>query len=229
MSNLMDNIEARRVAVLQLIAGDATHLHALCEHYAYIARESARYIYYLRGVKSVPLEDVEQQAHFLLVDALSRKVRGSERESLADVNHHPKYEDCLGVRPYLITTIRKKLQDFITESGIIKVPHSTFEEARIKKYGEKQIPVVESMFGINGGQEFTKPDAEPIEGETPEETIMLREMVERLRLTYLERQILEMRTQSYTLEEIGHCLGKDKATISRKLKRIGDKWLSANS
>lgn len=230
MSNLMDSIIERQEAVKLLLIGDVVHLDALFEHYTYIARESARFIYYTRNVPSVLLEDVEQQAYFLLFDALQRKVCGSEKNGLADVNHHPKYGDCLGLRPFLIVSVRNKLKDYITESGIIRIPHSTFDKWNIEKYGQKDIPVVESSTGISNGEEFTKPDAVPLdEGDTPEETVTFKETVERLHLTYIERQILEMRIQSYTLEEIGHTLGKDKATISRKLKRIGDKWLSANS
>lgn len=225
--HMMDCIQNRQAAVTSLLNGDDTHLENLLEHYSYIAEESARYVFYTRGVKSVPLEDVQQQGHLWLSTLLHRN-RGSQRMSLAAINTHDRYDDCLGLRPYLITYVRRELEKFITESGMIRIPHSTFDKGNVEKYGQKEVPKLQSITGMANGETFDRP-IEDIRGDTPQETAILKECLERLKLSYLERQILHMRQQEHTLEEIGQVLGKDKATISRKLKTIGERWLSANS
>lgn len=223
----MDCIQERQAAVASLLNGDDTHLGKLHEHYSYIAEESSRYVFYTRNVPSVPLEDVQQQAQLWIVSILHR-IKGSTRMSLAAINTHETHGDCLGLRPYLITYVRRELGKFITEAGTIRVPSSTFDKAYTEKYGVKEIPKVQSITGTSDGETFDKP-VEDVAGETAEETAILKECLERLKLSFLERQILHMRQQDHTLEEIGAVLRKDKATISRKLKAIGDRWLSANS
>ena len=224
----MINITDRQSAVLALIEGDEQHLEPIYHHYAYIARETARSTFYSRGVTSIPLEDVEQQAHLDLLMLLHR-IMGSRNKGWADVNHHEKYGDCLVLRPWLITSIRGRLKNFITEGGLIRVKKNIFEKEVIEKYGEKKPPKVVSETSISDGKEFILPEAIPKDNTRPEDIVILNECMERLHLTYFEKQILTMRQQSYTLDEIGQALNKHESVISKKLKKIGEKWLSVNS
>lgn len=225
----MDDITIRQAAVADLLKGDDRHLNEVFEHYSYIAEQSARYVFATRGVSSIPVEDLVQQANLHLLHLLQRRLLGSERMTLADVNHREGYDPCLGLRPYLITSIRGHLRDFITQGGLIRVDKNIFRKDRIEKYGEKKPPTVTSDVGFVDGEEFKKPGAVPTYNQTPDEQVIAEECEERLRLTYTERRILNMRIKGYTLDEIGQALGRDKSVISRKLKRIGEKWQNANS
>lgn len=228
--DMMDNITDRQVAVQAFLAGDATHLVAIHEHYAYIAEESARFVYFTRHVPNVTLEDVIQQGHLVLLDVLHRRVCGSNNTGLGEINERSGYEPCLGLRPYLIRSVKPKLVEYIIEANLISMPASIFSKAYIEQYGVKEPPRIQSLEGVNeDGVGYVKQDALPINGQTPEQTAILREAIERLQLDYIETKILDMRHQNYTLEEISQVLGKDKSTISRKLSRIGERWLSVNS
>lgn len=225
----MINIIARQAAVLDLIDGDDQHLEALFFYYSDdVAKQSARYIYYTRNVPSIPLEDLGQQASLILLELLYR-IKGSNNKGWADVNQHEEYDDCLALRPWLITSIRGRLKNFITEGGIIRIKKNIFEKDVIEKYGVKTPPKVFSVWVSSEGKEFENPAAIPIFSTQPEEEVILRESIEHLHLTHFEKQILTMRQQGYLLEEIGQALNRDKSVISKKLKKIGDKWLSAHS
>jgi len=226
---MMMCIKQRQAAVLSLIHGDVTHLLDIYNHYRYIAEESARYIYYTRKVTSTPLEDVEQQAALELWALLCTKICGCGDARYAQINTRAGYEDNLALRPYLITSVRGRLKNYITENGLIVVRRNVFETAVIEKYGKKHIPIVESNISVSGGVEYVKPGAIPVDDVEPYQAAEINELVANLKLTFFENEILKLKVEGYTLDEIGNTLAKNKSTISRKLKQIGDKWLSANS
>ncbi len=219
MAGMIEDINIRQAAVADLLAGDDKHLDALITFYSYIAEESARFIHFTRGVQSIPFEDVLQQAYLILISDLS-SLNG---EHLTDINRPKDYPEHLALRPYLICRVKNELKKFyIQRNSIIRIPHTRLQKDKIKEKGEIKFSVIslhQEDYDI------------PIESQesTSEELVILKEVIERLRLTYIESQILKLKQQGYTFKVMSQKLNKSVASIQYHLHKIGQKWVNANS
>jgi len=226
----MDSIEDRQVTVGEFLLGDATHLLTIYWHYKYIADITWRYNYARLTIQNVAKREIAQQSHFELLNILRRRVCGTEKMGLAIINREEGYEPCLGLRPFLITSIRQMLRQFVIEqTRVIRIHKVIYEKAYIEEHGEPNpVRAISNVSYTEDGEEYPRPGAIPIDYITPYDIVVAREILDGLNLTSVEKKILEMRHCGWSLEDIGSIIGKDKATISRKLSAIQAKWKRKN-
>lgn len=227
----MDSILVRQRVVQEFLVGDASHLIPLYEHYCYIADLSWKYTSLKMHVpKSLQHTDLEQQAHFELLNILKCKVLGKdEKFALASINEELGHPPCLGLRPFLITSVRLMMRRFVIEqSRVIKIKKIIYEKDYIKKHGEPNPVTVVSNVAWDGDTTYGLPGATPVSNASPYDLVVAWEALDRLRLTSTEKKIIQLRQDGWTLAEIGDIIGKDKATISRKLQNIQIKWKRYN-
>jgi hypothetical protein len=228
----MDSIYDRQRIVEEFVNGDATHLQTIYNYYHYIAEKSSRYIFSKMYIPpTITYEELEQQASYELLNILTRRVCGkTEKEGLYKIHDLYQNEYYLGLRPFLIASVRLMLRIFVIEqSRIIKISKIIYEKEYIKCHGEPSpVKVISNVSYDNAGQEYQHPGSIPVDVNQPSDYAIANELIYRADLTSFERKIVEMKQEGWTLEDIGDVLGKNKSTISRKLQTIQMKWKRFN-
>lgn len=216
-----NKFDANIAAIKLLIAGDVSVIPYIYEQYKYIADQTCRYIYYKMST-SIPYEDVHQQAHYEMYNALTNRVPNSDKDWLAEINENEGHEPCLGMRPYLISTIRGMLKLFVIERTAVIRPHKViFEKEYIEKYGEPKPPKCISMIANSrNDEEFIIPGAIPIDEVQPIHNAIAEEIRARLNLTLFETRILKMRLDGKKLEDIAKETGKSLARVYRTIQSM---------
>ena len=212
--------------VVLLLHGDASTIPGVVEHYAYVADISARYTFY-KGYRPLrlTLEDLTQQAQLILLETVHR-VSKSGVSTLADINTHPKYGCCLGLRPYLITTIRRELSRYISyNNNTISIGENVFRADAEKKY--KVVPVVPtciSWYLEHAGMAIL-PSAEARVDSSAEAVYTAKEIIEGMHLTTREKTILRMSGEGYSQGEIAEHLNTYRIDIVRRVAGIREKYI----
>ena len=219
-SHQEQDFDASIKAIKKLLDGDVSVVPYLYERYKFIAKESCRYTYYKVSTR-VPYEDVEQQAHLELVSILTNRVPHSGKDWLYGVNKNKGYDVCLGMQPYLITSVKKMLKLFVIErSGVIRVHKVIFEKGHIEKHGDPNPPKCISNIAQHEDEDFQIPGSVPVEYTQPVDNAIANEIREALCLTELEDRILELRLDGWTVANIAEETGMTYGTMFRTIQNI---------
>jgi hypothetical protein len=211
--------------VRALVEGDVNAILPVYKEYEYVAIESAGYMYHTLNT-SIPFEDIQQQAHYELLNILTNRACGSEKEGLHEVNESEEYESCLGIRPYLIKSVRGMLKLYIVErTGVISIRKVIYEKKYIEKHGEPNPPTCISNNAISGeGVSFEIPGSIPVETVQPIDIAIANEIRENLCLTSQELRILELRLEGKKLDFIAETLNIPRTNLFRKLQNIQNRY-----
>ena len=134
---------------------------------------------------------------------------------------------------YLKTTIYRSLCQEICCSGVIQLPQRTLHRWRQEgklDAEEVSLPVVESLEAIQARQVS---ETDPLDRNLmqtdpgPEHFEVLEDLLQCCH-TDLEREIILLRAQSLTLEEVGQQVGRDQSRVSRILSAIQQRYDSTN-
>lgn len=133
------------------------------------------------------------------------------------------------LKPYVVTTIRRFIWDYIREDHLITVPIS--EQKRMRKELETEglepdeidAKFYESMnrfypLSFNISTKETEFNCEP--SQEDKDSITIKELHKMLGLSYYEQAILSFREAGYSLREIGDMLEKNFRTIDADIKKL---------
>jgi hypothetical protein len=212
------DIQCRADVVQDYVHGDDDARDAIFSHYRYIAEESWPYVLArTQLLMQYDEEDIAQQAYVILYDILEQRVYCSERPGFYEIK---KCGCCLGLRPFLITTVRQEVKKFLIQGGLIKTHYHNFSNQKVEKYGKPRVHRVISMYQYANGEEFILPGAVPIVIDDPAEMVAYREILKKLQLTAYERAILKLRGEGRTLDETAQILGITKKILRTRIERI---------
>jgi RNA polymerase sigma factor (sigma-70 family) len=210
-------IIVRQSLVKRLLGGDVNVSLDLYREYADIATRSARYIYWSTGTNT-PFEDVEQQAHLGLLHTLRHRVCGKDKPGLAEINQFEDYDPCLGIKGYLITSVRGFIKTYLrTNSNIIRIPKYKFEKENCDEQGE---PIGLPSFADFEADIFRSAKAQP------HQLAIAQELLLTLQLTDTEQTILQCRYEGKTMDEIADLTQVARTSVYRKLQEIQNRYKS---
>ncbi len=139
------------------------------------------------------------------------------------------YNNCIG--PYITTTVRRFIRDFLERDHMIRVPRKEWmkmiKELDLENLDDWERMRVERTFYT--AFLVISPSTEDGGGfleETPSLAVddkdmsTIRDICDHLRLSIYEAQLIQKRMENYTLDEIALTLRKGKTTIYDDLKRI---------
>jgi len=187
MNNLppLPSKEALSILVDKVILGDQEAREKLIKHFLLIARQCIGTILAVYPIYQKELEEMISEAAFQVVDIVDK------------ISHGNRFEPKL--MSYVAVTIFQQVNEMLSSINSIKIPLTT--QRRMRSQG-KEFPISFSDESINDiSHDYTDSDFE------------VREALEEVISTPIERKIIELRESGYTDIEIGETLGLSQSTI----------------
>jgi RNA polymerase sigma factor (sigma-70 family) len=113
---------------------------------------------------------------------------------------------------YLFVSIKRALVEYVRQIPTFSVPKSTIADCKRDGRDVPELPRDESRNALHNLE--SDEDA----------TVEFSEALEACCRDELDREIVELKNQGYTCEEIGEELGKSKGAVSKRWKKIAKRY-----
>jgi len=208
--------------VQQLRDGDDSVSERIIIHFLGLARSLSRHAVIRHPHKT---DDIRAVAIFGLVQA----VRWAPLRM---------YDNHIG--PYITTTVRRFIREFLERDRIIRIPKDEWikmvKRLNLDELDEyqsekalKELKIIQHVFQTcdYGDDKTSSGDGDFIGSRAfifDQENITAQDMKRFLNLTYFERAILDFRMCGYTLKEVGIRLNKSDVTIHKTLRKLQERY-----
>lgn len=139
------------------------------------------------------------------------------------------YNNYIG--PYITTTVRRFIRDYLEQNHTIRVPRKEWmkmiERLNLEDLDDWERMRAEKTFytaflvispSTDDGGSFL--EESPSLAVDDKDMTTIRDICDYLRLSAYELQVVQKRMENYTFEEIAQCFGRGNKTIQDDLKRI---------
>ena len=193
----------------KLREGDASQISALIECHIKLAYQISK-----RFINSYPKkkDDIIAAAFYGLSKAVNWAYEGR------------LYDD--GITKYIQVTVQRHIRDFLETDHKINIPRKTFKRLIELNETIEFVPVIVPINHDteNENEDFYLEDyQENVTDQYVQHYKIFEELFFILKLTDIERQIVELRLDGYTQAEIGQKLNRTQQSIQQILKGIQDR------